>query len=84
MAGLGFSNETDDDHERYKEGRQKLQVADTADAVNRDYPKTQMDLEGQVDMQLDEEKKDKTKRTALGALETSSNSMRDYRVAVEK
>ncbi len=65
----------------YKEGRAALAGPDTTAATTREFPKTEMNLEGEVDMGLESEKGPSKKRN-IGALEVSSNSMRDYRTAV--
>lgn len=63
----------------YKQGRGAVVANSTAVPTNREFPDTAVDLEGQVDMMLESEKTPGVGKRKIGALEVSSNSVRDYR-----
>ena len=81
---VGVVDEDDEDDERYKQGRGALTTADTKAATNIEYPETGVDLDAQVDLGQEEEATGPANKRKIGALEVSSQSMRDYRNEVAK
>ena len=80
----GANPDDEDDGPSYKEGRDKLEAANTETKTTKEYPDGQMDLEKEVEMELESEKEEKSgKRKKIGPLDTGSGSMRDYRSALD-
>ena len=81
---VGVVQEEEDDDPMYKAGRGPLTTADTKAATNIEYPDHGVDLDAQVDLGQEEEEKGPANKRKIGALEVSSQSMRDYRNGLEE